>query len=126
MMSAMQSVPNIEYLGHIEPAKSLQIIRNAAVLLSTSDSEGFPSTFLEAWTSGTPVVSISVDPDRLLKNEGLGLVSGSTQQAVVDIRNLVNRTDLREEIGLRARDYVARRHAPTIVSAMFQQALHVQ
>jgi glycosyltransferase involved in cell wall biosynthesis len=126
MVSAIQSVPNIEYLGHVEPEKSLQIIRNAAVFLSTSDSEGFPSTFLEAWASGTPVVSVTVDPDQLLKNKGLGLVSGSVQQAVADISNLIDRSDLREEIGLRARDYVTSRHAPEVVSGMFQQAVLFQ
>jgi glycosyltransferase involved in cell wall biosynthesis len=123
MLNAIRSVANIEYLGQVAPEKSLHIIKNAAVFLSTSDSEGFPSTFLEAWTSGTPVVSVTVDPDDLLKNERLGLVSGTTQQAVVDIRNLIDRTDLRDEIGLRSKDYVTTRHAPQVVSSVFRQAL---
>jgi glycosyltransferase involved in cell wall biosynthesis len=94
-------------------------------LLSTSDSEGFPSTFLEAWTSGTPVVSLTVDPDHLLKTEGLGVVSGTAQQAAMDIQNLLCQNGLREEIGLRARNYIFRRHAPGVVSGMFRRALSI-
>jgi glycosyltransferase involved in cell wall biosynthesis len=123
ILSDMESVPNIEYLGQVSPKKSLQVIQEAAVFLSTSDSEGFPSTFLEAWTSGTPVVSLTVDPDRLLKNQGLGLVSGDTQQAAMDIMNLIGQSRLREEIGLRAQDYIRRRHAPAVVSGVFRHAL---
>jgi glycosyltransferase involved in cell wall biosynthesis len=123
MVTAIRSVPNIKYLGQVPPEQSLEIIRKAAILLSTSDSEGFPSTFLEAWTSGTPVISLTIDPNQLIKKEGLGLVSGETHQAVTDIEHLVDRSDRREEIGLRARSYVARQHAPSVVSGIFQHAL---
>jgi len=123
MLSALQTIPNIEFLGQVAPEQALRIIENAALLLSTSDSEGFPSTFLEAWTRRTPVISVTVDPDHLLKNEGLGIVSGSVQQAALDIQDLIGRSDTREEIGLRARDYIIRRHAPAVVSNMFRRAL---
>jgi glycosyltransferase involved in cell wall biosynthesis len=39
-----------------------RISENAACLCSTSDVEGFPNTFLEAWSHGVPVVS-TIDPD---------------------------------------------------------------
>jgi glycosyltransferase involved in cell wall biosynthesis len=124
MASAIQSVPNIKYLGQVAPEKSLQIIRGAAVLLSTSDSEGFPSTFLEAWTNGTPVISVTIDPDQLLRNGGLGVLSGSTQQAAMDIRKLIDRIDLREQIGAYAQEYIVKRHAPAAVSSIFSQSLY--
>jgi glycosyltransferase involved in cell wall biosynthesis len=124
VVTALKSVANIEFLGQLAPEKSLQIIRNAAVLLSTSDSEGFPSTFLEAWTNGTPVISVTVDPDQLLSNGGLGVHSGSTQQAVMDIRKLIACIDLREQIGAHAREYIVKRHAPPAVSSIFSRGLH--
>jgi glycosyltransferase involved in cell wall biosynthesis len=123
MVTALKSVTNIEFLGQVPPEISIQVIRNAALLLSTSDSEGFPSTFLEAWTNGTPVISIEVDPDQLLSNGGLGVHSRSTQQAVMDIRKFIERIDLREQIGVSAREYIVKRHAPAVVSSIFSRAL---
>ncbi|MCI1279217.1 MAG: glycosyltransferase family 4 protein [Nitrospira sp.] len=123
MVSALQALPNVDYRGLVPPEESLDVIAQAAVLLSTSDSEGFPSTFLEAWTSGTPVVSLTVDPDRLLRDEGLGMASGTVAQAAVDLQRLVGQVDLRETIGIRAREFVVKRHSPQAVSEVFRQAL---
>ena len=63
---------NVKYCGQVTPDKDLQVIANAAILLSTSDQEGFPNTFLEAWSAGTPVVSLKIDPDRIIEQMGLG------------------------------------------------------
>jgi glycosyltransferase involved in cell wall biosynthesis len=125
MLSALRALPNVDYRGLVPPEQSLAVIARAAALLSTSDSEGFPSTFLEAWTSGTPVVSLTVDPDQLLKNEGLGLLSGTIDQAAADIQCLVGQVALRETFGLRARDFVIRRHSPKAVCELFRHALPV-
>jgi glycosyltransferase involved in cell wall biosynthesis len=77
----LKSVPNIRYLGDVDHNKTLEIIAQATALLSTSDKEGFPNTFLEAWATGTPVVSLSIDPDSLIRNNRLGFVSGTVKKA---------------------------------------------
>ena len=69
----LRALPNVEYVGQVPPEKAEQIIADAAVLLSTSDIEGFPNTFTQAWASGTPVVSLTVDPDNVIKRFGLAL-----------------------------------------------------
>ena len=123
MVAALKATPNIEFLGQVAPEKTLQIIAEASLLLSTSDEEGFPSTFLEAWAHGTPVVSLKIDPDRIIAQKGLGSVSGTLEQAVTDIRGLLCSQPQRDEIAVRARRYVADHHSETAVVNAFEQGV---
>lgn len=49
IMRQLRSLPNVDYRGHVAPSEALRIIGEASLFLSTSDGEGFPSVFLEAW-----------------------------------------------------------------------------
>ena len=70
------------------PEQTLKVIGDASLLLSTSDGEGFPSVFLEAWAAGTPVVSIQIDPDHKIRDGELGVVAGTVDGAVDAVRSL--------------------------------------
>lgn len=123
VVAGLRTLPNIEFLGQVAPEKALQVIADAAMLLSTSDEEGFPSTFLEAWASGTPVVSLKIDPDGLIERAGLGTVPGTIENAIADINAFMDAPQRREEIAVRAQKYIAEAHSEAGVTAIFKQAL---
>jgi glycosyltransferase involved in cell wall biosynthesis len=123
VVGELRALPNVEYLGQIPPTKVEALLRGAAVMLSTADEEGFPNTFLQAWSSGTPVVSLEVDPDHVIATRGLGIVAGGTEGAVSAIASLIDTPALRDEIGARAARHVADAHSPAVVTAAFQRAL---
>jgi glycosyltransferase involved in cell wall biosynthesis len=123
IVEAMQAQPNIEFLGKVAPQKTQQIIADAAMLLSTSDAEGFPNTFLEAWSSGTPVISLKLDPDHLIERHALGTVPGTVECATADIVALMGSPQRRDEIGARARQYVAETHSAAAVAVVFKRAV---
>jgi len=54
----LRALPNVEYHGQVPPDEANRVIANAALFLSSSDEEGFPNTFLQAWAAGTPVVTV--------------------------------------------------------------------
>lgn len=122
-VAALRAQPNIDYRGPLAPDEALRIIGDAALLLSTSDEEGFPSVFLEAWAAGTPVVSLKVDPDRVIGRRGLGTVAGSVEQAVSDIRALIGFAARREAIAERGLRYVRERHSGAAVVRAFEEGL---
>lgn len=124
IVAALQTLPNVKYLGQIEPERAQQVIADAALLLSTSDAEGFPNTFLQAWSSGTPVVSLKIDPDRVIEQAGLGTVSASVEGTVAAIWTLINSPQQREEIAVHARRHVAEAHSEAAVLAAFEHAIH--
>jgi glycosyltransferase involved in cell wall biosynthesis len=68
------TLPNVTLHGGITDAVLDEHYRRAHLLLSTSSVEGVPTTFLEAWARGLPVVS-TLDPDNVIASYGLGAVS---------------------------------------------------
>ena len=123
IIGELTRVPNITYLGHASPQRALDVIANAALLLSTSDAEGFPSVFVEAWAHGTPVVSMKIDPDRVIQRYGLGVMTPSVGTATGTILRLINSSSERHAIGARARDYAMRVHSGGAVAQRIEQAL---
>jgi len=122
-VNALRAQPNIEFLGTVPPQKTLETIANASMLLSTSDEEGFPSVFLEAWSGGTPVISLKIDPDRIIQENGLGAVVGNIDNAVCEINALLDSHTHRDEIAKHARRFVAANHTESAVAKVFQRAL---
>lgn len=125
IVNSLQSLSNVEYLGHVAPDKALDVIAEAAVLLSTSDEEGFPSVFLEAWSSGTPVVSLKIDPDEVIKRKNIGKVSGDVGRAVADIQALLASPKHRQEIAARALRHITEAHSNEAAVRVFESVVRV-
>jgi glycosyltransferase involved in cell wall biosynthesis len=123
VVEALTHLPNVDYRGRVSPQEAMDVIAGAALLLCTSDEEGFPNTFTQAWSSGTPVVSLKIDPDNIIRNEGLGIVSGTVDAAVADVKALLAATNRRQEIALRARRYINEKHNEAAVIDIFSKAL---
>jgi glycosyltransferase involved in cell wall biosynthesis len=122
VIDQLRQLSNIEFSGQVAPKEAERVIAEASVLLCTSDREGFPNTFLQAWSHGTPVVTLQVDPDSLIQQRGLGIVAGTIDAAVEQLRMLLSSPDQRQVIAVRAHDYVARHHSEEVVVNAFDQA----
>jgi len=74
-----RKVDNLDFLGFQTLETTERYFDKCKVFVSTSKYEGFPNTFLQAWSRGVTVISY-VDPDNIIKNNNLGLVVGSERQ----------------------------------------------
>jgi glycosyltransferase involved in cell wall biosynthesis len=106
----MRTVGGLTYLGEKSNDQINRILGVSHILVNTSDYEGFPNTFIQAWLHEVPVVSLHVDPDNVLTRQGLGFHSGGLDRLVQDTRNLIENTDLRTRIGKKARAYALEHH----------------
>ena len=76
---AASTMPNIQYTGYLPPREVQYHYGRARVLINTSDVEGFPNTFLHAWSWGVPVLTF-VDPDSMVEKNRLGWVVSSPEE----------------------------------------------
>jgi glycosyltransferase involved in cell wall biosynthesis len=123
ILTQLQSLPNVDYRGHVAPEETLKVIGNASVLLSTSDGEGFPSVFLEAWAAATPIVSLQIDPDQKIRNHHLGVVADTVDGAADALSSLMAVPHNRQDMGIRARRHVEETHSPVAAVRAFDAAV---
>ncbi len=70
-------------------SKVEELFDTAHAFINTSFVEGFPNTFLQAWSRGLPVFSF-VDPDDLISDYGLGSKVSSIEEMADVIRKKIN------------------------------------
>lgn len=123
IVDTLRSCPNIEYRGRVSPVEAQEVIENAALFLSTADAEGFPNTFLQAWGSGVPVVSLDLDPGGVLAAHRTGFRVDGAAAAVEAIRRLLDDPGLNGELGANGSRYIREHHAEDAVVEAFTAAL---
>jgi glycosyltransferase involved in cell wall biosynthesis len=68
-----ETLPNVSFHGLVPQHRVGAFFERARIHVSTSETEGFPNTFVQAWSRGTPVVTF-LDPERMVSRNGLGAV----------------------------------------------------
>lgn len=66
-----ESLPNVTFHGLVPQHLVGAFFERARVHVSTSDTEGFPNTFVQAWSRATPVVTF-LDPEGMIARNGMG------------------------------------------------------
>jgi glycosyltransferase involved in cell wall biosynthesis len=87
-----RSLANVALHGAVSDRDLDDQYRRANALVCTSSLEGVPTTFLEAWARGLPVVS-TVDPDGAIAANGLGAVAGAGDVAAAVREALAHEPD---------------------------------
>lgn len=114
MKERSQSVPNFEFLGAIPFHAINDYFSRAAILVNTSLFEAYPPyAFIQAWMNYTPVVSLNDNSDEILCRENIGLHSKTFDQLAKDVKELLGNDMLREEMGVKGKEYVEREHEIT-------------
>lgn len=122
VLKVVDETPNLEYVGKIPGSEMPAIYQSAALLCCTSVFEGFPNTFLEAWSYGLPVVT-TFDPDNLVAERGLGLPGQDPAELSDAIKKILGDRPTWSSFGDNARRYFAQYHEPEKVMGRFEAAL---
>ena len=80
-------VDNLDYKGFVPYHEVNRYYQRAKLFVNTSDTEGFPNSFLQSWIRGTPVISF-FDPDGIIVRKNLG-ASPDDLQSMSDTINIL-------------------------------------
>jgi len=114
MTSIREELPflkNLKFYDYIAYPDIQKYFKTAKLLVNTSESEGFPNTFIEAAMNYTPILSLSVDPNGMLSNFKGGVCCGGDQtQFIKEFKELVRNDRKLEEYGENAYRYAEKNH----------------
>lgn len=113
---------NLIYLGGLSLDETNEYFKKSWIFINTSykGREGFPNTFLQAFKYRSVVVSLEVDPDDILKNNKIGFVVGSIENAIETIEKLIKDEKLRRDITNRAYEYLIKHHSINNILELFK------
>lgn len=104
-------LPNVQFHEYVPHREIEGYFRRARAFVNTSRKEGFPNTFIEAAREGTPVLSLSVDPDGVLEGHGFGRTFGGDVGELSDyLRRLRGGGGEWDRLSKNARAYALRHH----------------
>ena len=117
-----RALGNVTFHGAVPYRKVRSLYERARLLVSTSEIEGFPNTYLQAWSHGTPVVGF-LDPDGLLETHGSGRAVRDVEGMCAAIAALSEDGAEWERASARAREYMSRHCGEGKVLAPYVAAL---
>jgi glycosyltransferase involved in cell wall biosynthesis len=97
----IERVPFHEIGGYFEKAK---------VLVNTSDSEGFPNTFIQACKASTAILTFAVNPDGFLDKHKCGICCGGDERRMAEQLGKMFSENRYQHFGKNGLEYVKDQH----------------
>jgi glycosyltransferase involved in cell wall biosynthesis len=117
-----RSLPNVVLAGGVAYPAVGEWFDRARLHVNTSDYEGFPNTFLQAWVRGVPVVSF-FDPDGLIERRALGTRCADVAMMCNEIDALLRDPAACAAKGERARQFVRGRYSAKEIALRYLELL---
>lgn len=121
LLSDIEAAGCIEYFGAQSQENVHELLAQSHILVNTSLYEGFSNTFIEAWVREVPVVSLEIDPDNILENNGIGYCARSYENLLQKISMLIRNDELRQEMGKKAKQYALENHSLSNINKIIKE-----
>jgi glycosyltransferase involved in cell wall biosynthesis len=117
-----RDLPNLTFHGGVPYMDVGKLFDRARVFANTSELEGFPNTYLQAWVRGIPVVT-TFDPDGLVKSEGLGSSHTSVPEMIQGLEAMLHSDEAYESARDAALKFMDHRFGEKKVLAPYLDAI---
>lgn len=107
--SECEKIKNLDFLGAKSINQVNELMSESKILICTSEFEGFPNTFLQAWAQNIPVIS-TVNPSNLITDYRLGEIIHTEDELYSSILKLLNSIELYQRIQGNIKKYFFENH----------------
>lgn len=117
-----RGIANLTFHGAVPYLDVGALFDRAKVFANTSDLEGFPNTFLQAWVRGIPVVTM-FDPDGLVKRCSLGSSHSSLPDMTSGLSTMLGSASAYRAASSAAIEFMKQAYGEDLVLAPYLAAL---
>jgi glycosyltransferase involved in cell wall biosynthesis len=122
IVTEARALPNVVVTGGLPYRSTGEWFDRSRLHVNTSDYEGFPNTFLQAWVRGVPVASF-FDPDRLIERRGLGRRCMDVESMCNAIDEVLKAPEELKTMGERAREFVSQQYSARDIAVKYLELL---
>lgn len=122
LLKRADELNNVKLHGYVPHHKIGGYYMRAAILCCTSIYEGFPNTFLEAWSVGLPVIS-TFDPDEVIIKYNLGWKASTVDELADALRESIDEPQKWQKASQSARSYFKKNHELNSSIKQFEKIL---
>lgn len=111
LINSINTIKSLNYLGAQSQDQVNNIFLESHLLINTSKLEGFSNTFIQAWMREVPVITITVDPDEIIKKNKIGICAGSYEKLKDIVVDLVRSPEQISQMGKQGKYYAYNNHS---------------
>ncbi|MCH9022686.1 MAG: glycosyltransferase family 4 protein [Planctomycetes bacterium] len=101
---------NVRFIPSVPFDQIHSYFLKAKVFVSTSESEGFPNTFIQSCQAAVPILSLLVNPDHFLDRHQCGLCADGDWNGFIEMFERLQNSAVAQALGQNGRDYVKKYH----------------
>lgn len=120
LKSRASDVRNLEFIERVPFQAIDRYFEAAKVFVNTSDSEGFPNTFVQACKAAAAILSYGINPDRFIDTYGCGMTCDFNLQRTAEHLRTLLEDDRYRVMGQKGRDHVAAHHDIARITAHYK------
>jgi glycosyltransferase involved in cell wall biosynthesis len=118
-----EALPNVEFVGFVPYAQIEPHFDGARVFVNTSANEGFPNTFLQAWSRGIPTVSFC-NTASVVDGRPVTHVVTDVDEMTGAVRELMGNDEVWLAAGARARRCAEQCHTLEAALGVYEQVFN--
>lgn len=123
LVAQAAQLSNLQFIPHVPFNQVDSYFQQARVFVNTSDAEGFPNTFIQACTAGTPILSLNVNPDGFLDEFNCGICCNNDMELLCNSLKYLLEQERYLQLGCNARKYAEEHHDIKKIAEQYKQLL---